>query len=68
MKRLTKWRYHNNWFNANFLCEECGKKYVCRVSYKKTFDDLIVKRRILEPKVKKVEDSEDAVQLVSTTV
>ena len=68
MKRLTKWRYHNNWFNANFLCEECGKKYVCRVSYKKTFDDLLVKRRILEPKVKKVVDSEDAVQLVSTTV
>ncbi len=68
MKRLTKWRHHNNWFNANFICEECGKKFVCRVSYKKTFDNLIVKRRILEPKVKTVEGSEDAVQPMPTTV
>lgn len=68
MKRLTKWRYHNNWFNANFVCPDCGKRFVCRVSYKKTFDNLIVKRRILEPKVKTVEGSEDAVQPMPTTV
>lgn len=68
MKRLTKWRYHNNWFNASFVCEDCGKKYVCRVSYKKTYDDLIVKRRILEPKVKTVEEKDNAVQGLPTTV
>lgn len=68
MKRLTKWRHHNNWFNANFICSDCGKKYICRVSYKKTYDNLIVKRRILEPKVKTVEGSEDAVQPMPTTV
>lgn len=68
MKRLTKWRYHNNWFNANFVCTDCGKKYVCRVSYKKTYDDLIVKRRILEPKVKENKENRDAVQSVPTTV
>lgn len=68
MKRLTKWRHHNNWFNANFVCSDCGKKYICRVSYKKTYDNLIVKRRVLEPKVKTVEGSEDAVQPMPTTV
>ena len=68
MKRLTKWRHHNNWFNANFVCSDCGKKYICRVSYKKTYDNLIVKRRVLEPKVKSVEGSEDAVQPMPTTV
>ena len=68
MKRLTKWRHHNNWFNANFLCEDCGKKFVCRVSYKKTYDDLIVKRRILEPKVKEIKENNDALQSVPTPV
>lgn len=68
MKRLTKWRHHNNWFNANFLCDDCGKKFVCRVSYKKTYDDLIVKRRILEPKVKGIEENNDALQSVPTPV
>ncbi len=68
MRRLTKWRYHNNWFNANFICEDCGKKYVCRVSYKKTYDNLIVKRRILEPKVKENKEKNDAVQPMPTTV
>ena len=68
MRRLTKWRYHNNWFNANFVCEDCGKKYVCRVSYKKTYDNLIVKRRILEPKAKEQKGNRDAVQSMPTTV
>ena len=68
MKRLTKWRHHNNWFNANFFCDDCGKKFVCRVSYKKTYDDLIVKRRILEPKVKGIEENNDALQSVPTPV
>lgn len=68
MKQLTKWRHHNNWFNANFLCEDCGKKFVCRVSYKKTYDGLIVKRRILEPKVKQIKEKDNAVQPLPTTV
>ncbi len=68
LKRITKWKYHNNWFNANFVCSDCGKKFICRVSYKQTFDKLIVRRRILEPKVKNVEGKEDVVQSVPTTV
>ncbi len=68
LKRLTKWKYHNNWFNANFICNDCGKKFVCRVSYKQTYDKLVVKRRILEPKVKENKENNDAMQPVSTTV
>ena len=68
LNRTTKWKYHNNWFNANFVCKECGKKFVCRVSYRQTFDNLIVRRRVLEPKVKNCEVKEDAVQPMSATV
>lgn len=68
LKRTSKWRYHNNWFGANFFCEECGKRLICRVSYKKTYDNLIVRRRILEPKVKENKENSDAVQPVPTTV
>ncbi len=62
MKRLSKWRFKNNSFSANFICRSCNKKFICRVSFKKTFDSVIVKRRILEPKVKKAGDNSDTLQ------
>ena len=68
LRRSTKWKYHNNWFNANFTCADCGKKYVCRVSYKQTYDRLVVRRKILEPKVKANKENNDALQSVPTTV
>ncbi|MDO4607689.1 MAG: 3'-5' exonuclease [Clostridia bacterium] len=68
MKRETKWRYHNNWFNANFICPDCGKRFVCRVSYRQTYDNLIVKRRILEPKAKTNKENTDEMSPMPTTV
>lgn len=68
LNRTTKWKYHNNWFNASFVCGNCGKKYICRVSYRQTFDKLVVRRRILEPKVRTPKENNDAVQSVPTTV
>lgn len=68
LKRLTKWKYHNNWFNGNFVCNDCGKKYICRVSYRQTYDRLVVRRRILEPKVKPKEGRDNAMQSVPTKV
>lgn len=50
--RVTKWKYQNRWFWANFKCN-CGNKFCGRVSFKKTYDDLIVRRNISEFKVKK---------------
>lgn len=51
-KQVTKWKYQNRWFWANFTCS-CGKKFCGRVSFKKTYDDVIVRRNIGEFKVKK---------------
>lgn len=51
-KQVTKWKYQNRWFWANFTCD-CGKRFCGRVSFKKTYDDLIVRRAIGEFKVKK---------------
>lgn len=68
LRRTTKWKHHNNWFNASFVCEDCGKKFVCRVSYRQTYDNLIIKRRILEPKIKQDKENNNAVQSVPTTV
>lgn len=69
MTRQSKWRYRNNWFSANFICKSCNKKHVCRVSFKKTYDNLIVKRRILEPKLpENNKENADALQPMPTTV
>lgn len=51
-KRETKWKYSNRWFMANFICD-CGEKFNGRVTFKKTYDDLIVRQKICEYKEKK---------------
>ena len=66
-KRITKWRYRNRWFTAKFECKNCGRRFCGRVSFKKTYDDLIVRRRISELKPK-TEKSQDEMQPVSETV
>ncbi len=50
-KRVTGWKYSNRWFWANFTCS-CGKRFCGRVSFKKTFDGVIVRRNIGEFRVK----------------
>ncbi len=68
-KCLTGWKYKNGWFSANFRCVNCKKMFIGRVSFKKTYDNLIVKRRILDikPATKGKKDA-DNVQSVSKTV
>ena len=51
-EQVTKWKYQNRWFWANFTCD-CGEKFCGRVSFKKTYDDVIVRKCITEFKVKK---------------
>ncbi len=53
-KRISKWRYSNRWFSANFECA-CGEKFNGRVTFKKTYDNVLVRRKVCEfkpPKVK----------------
>ena len=54
-KQLTKWKYQNRWFWANFTCD-CGERFCGKVSFKKTYDDVIIRRNIGEFKVKKIKN------------
>ncbi len=66
-RRISAWRYRNRWFTAKFACTECRRKFSGRVTFKKTYDDLIIRRRICEIK-KKTEQKPDEMQPVSQTV
>ncbi len=57
-KKVTKWKYSNRWFSANFICD-CGEKFNGRVTFKKTYDDLIVRQKICEFKEKKKENERE---------
>ncbi len=61
-KKVTKWKYSNRWFCANFICE-CGEKFNGRVTFKKTFDDLIVRQKICEFKEKKKKENTQEVKV-----
>lgn len=45
MRRITKWRYRNRWFCAEFKCKKCSKTFSCRVSFRKNYDNIVVKKR-----------------------
>lgn len=44
-KRKTPWKFHGNFFSAEFECSGCGEKFVGRVSFKKKYDSVVVKKR-----------------------
>lgn len=48
MRRVTKWRYRNRWFCADFKCGKCGKTFSCRVCFRKNYDNITVKRRCVQ--------------------
>lgn len=64
-KQVSKWKYQNRWFWANFTCS-CGKKFCGRVSFKKTFDDVIVRRNVSEFKIKKTKTNTAQTAVVGT--
>ncbi len=61
-KKVTKWKYSNRWFAANFICD-CGERFNGRVTFKKTYDDLIVRQKICEYKEKKNKENKQEVTL-----
>ena len=74
-KRITKWRYRNRWFSAKFECKKCGRRFWGRIFFKKTYDDLIVRKRIFDIRTAKTEADEpktekkqNEMQSVSETV
>ena len=66
-KRLSAWRYRNRWFTAKFECPKCKKLFLGRVAFRKTYDDVKVRRRVCEIKPKQ-EKKTDEMQPVSETV
>ena len=66
MKRTSKWKYRNRWFCADFFCKDCDKTFNCRISFKKNYDNVIVKKKILEPRLET--DDKNEVQPVSAQV
>lgn len=61
-KKVSKWKYSNRWFAANFICD-CGERFNGRVTFKKTYDDLIVRQKICEFKEKKKEQTHEEVKV-----
>ena len=53
-ERKSKWKYFSHWHRATFLCTACDTKLKAMISFKQTYDRLIVKKRILP--VKTVEE------------
>lgn len=59
LTRQNKWKYKNNWFRAELLCEKCNTKFRGMISFRQTYDKVITKKRIL-PLVKHAEETADA--------
>ncbi len=45
-RRKTKWNFKNRYFTADFYCRECKNAFSARVFFKKTYDGVIIKRKI----------------------
>ncbi len=46
-ERKSKWKYFSNWHRAAFFCTACNTKLKSMISFKQTYDKLVVKKRIL---------------------
>ncbi len=46
-ERKGKWKFFSNWHRATFHCTACNTKLKSMISFKQTYDKLIVKKRIL---------------------
>ncbi|MCH5297215.1 MAG: exonuclease domain-containing protein [Ruminococcus sp.] len=51
-KKLTSWKIHNKAFTADFSCDNCSKKFFGRISFKRKYDDVVVRKKLIEKKSK----------------
>lgn len=59
LKKLSKWYFRNRNFCCEFFCTECKCKFFARVSFRKNYDGLVVKRRLVEKNCSQKEQSDD---------
>ena len=57
MNRLKRWKQKNNWFRSEFYCENCNITNKCMVSFKQTYDKVVVKKRMLP--IKSAQDTSE---------
>lgn len=55
-RRKTNWRFRNRWFSASFYCKNCDNEFIGRICFRKNYDDVVVKKRVLKHKEKKADD------------
>ena len=66
-RRLKNFKYINRWFISDFECKNCKHKFNGRVSFKKTYDDLLIDHKVCEIKPKRKRNNDD-MQSVSENV
>ena len=49
LRHRSDWRFHHQAFYADMVCRTCSKEYVARVQFRKKYDSVEVKRKLLEP-------------------
>lgn len=59
IKQISKWRVHNKSFTADFYCSSCKIKFSGRVSFKKKYDGIIIKKKLNEKTEKSHKDKPD---------
>lgn len=48
--RKSEWRVHNKAFTADFECKKCQKKYIGRMTFKKKYEGIVIKKKLNEKK------------------
>lgn len=57
--RQANWKVKNKSFVAPFLCKKCGRKFTGKVSFKKKYDGVTVRKRIVEYVEKPVDENSE---------
>ncbi len=58
LKPIHNWRFYNRNFTNEFYCDKCDKKYIGRVSARKTYDSVVVKQKLMIKKPKKEKNND----------
>lgn len=51
-KRTGKWKQRNKSFSAEFYCKNCERTFIGRISFKKKFDEIEVRKKTVEKRAK----------------
>lgn len=58
-RRIKNWKLHNKSFSAEFYCKRCDRNFIGRISFKKKFDSITVKKKIIEKSNRKNKNGEN---------